>query len=134
MPYRALKWSNDLKDLAQEWADENAEQCKNRNPGAEDYGVNSQMVTLTAQKTLTLWQNRISKGYPANGAMTQVLWRATEYVGCATASGDGCAFSVCYYAKPGNCDMGQSRGDNWEATTYADNSGCLPECPPEGCS
>lgn len=138
--YRTLKWSNGLEELAQEGADENAEQCKNRDPGAVKYGVNSQMMKgsgsstpTSAEKTLTIWENRLSKGYPGNQAITQVLWKSTEYVGCASASGDGCAFSVCFYAKPGNCGMGKSKGPNWKVKTYADSNRCIPRCPSEGC-
>eukprot|EP00579_Thalassiosira_antarctica_P032265 CAMPEP_0201994544 /NCGR_PEP_ID=MMETSP0905-20130828/2346_1 /ASSEMBLY_ACC=CAM_ASM_000554 /TAXON_ID=420261 /ORGANISM="Thalassiosira antarctica, Strain CCMP982" /LENGTH=229 /DNA_ID=CAMNT_0048549531 /DNA_START=167 /DNA_END=856 /DNA_ORIENTATION=- len=139
--YRPLKWSVGLRELADDWAEDLARNCQNRAPTSE-YGVNSQRhesgVVPPAEETLQLWENKLGKGYPANQVMTQVLWRATEYVGCSSeteSSGSGtCTFSVCYYAKPGNCGMGQFHGENWEEPTYADDSGCTPNCPPEGCN
>ena len=45
--------------------------------------------------------------YPDNGHLTQILWRATRYVGCADAvrpyDGGRCHTQVCRYSKPGKC-------------------------------
>ena len=39
--------------------------------------------------------------YPANGHLTQVLWRATTWAGCADASSGYTHIQVCRYARPG---------------------------------
>jgi hypothetical protein len=80
-----------------------------------------------------------------NGHLTNVLWRATNYVGCAEAEKSyvvngktqWCRAQVCRYAKPGNCSMGKYRLANgnidWETPMLMDDSPCGPECPPEEC-
>ena len=141
--YKPLSWSSGLQTLAQAKADYHASVCSLIDTNKSDYGKNSIMKlggsSLTPEVALSQWftESRIREGYPDNGAMTQVLWRASEYVGCATSDVDGCAIAICYYARPGNCGMDEStRGINgdWETKTYADTSLCIPFCPPEGCA
>ena len=143
--YKPLKWSSGLTNLAQSWANQNAAECTLTSPQDEEYGVNSQMIgsgassisPLSPTWTLNNWESKVDKGYPSNGAFTQAMWRSSEYVGCATAEGTNggrsCAMAVCYYARPGNCGMAFSQGDNWESRTYEEDTGCGPFCPPEGC-
>jgi len=150
--YVPLEWSVGLMEEATEWAESLAKDCRNKSPNDIDYGVNSQGITgsdekRTAKMSLDIWEKKLDMGYPANNAMTQALWRPTKYVGCGSASRPAstlgekkeraCAYSVCFYAKPGNCGMGQFRGGEgdkkWETPTYDNDSGCTPECPPEGC-
>jgi len=79
--------------------------------------------------------------YPANEHLTQVLWRATKYVGCGDSleeyeDGSICQIQVCRYITPGNCAMGQydaSEGDNWLIPMLEDHSYCPPSCPSGGC-
>lgn len=59
-------------------------------------------------------------GYPDNGHMTQVLWRATLYVGCGEARNGNQYIQVCQYLEPGNCDVGS---DFW-ASVLRDYSVC----------
>ena len=141
--YKPLSWSSGLQTLAKTKADYHASVCSLIDTNKSDYGKNSIMKlggsSLTPEVVLRQWftESRIREGYPENGAMTQVLWRASEYVGCATSDVDGCAIAICYYARPGNCGMDEStRGINgdWETKTYADTSLCTPFCPPEGCT
>ena len=90
------------------------------------------------------------KVWPKNGHLTQVLWRSTKFVGCADASkpkqgGGMCHTQVCRYARPGNCNMNHFKKENasrddairddewWLEPMLADDSGCLPLCPPGGC-
>lgn len=67
------------------------------------------------------------------GHWTQVIWRATKYVGCAHTyrSSEGCHVYVCRYVTPGNC----ARSDNnWLSDTMQASTRCEPQCPPnEGC-
>jgi len=140
--YKELRWSVGLKDQAREWARELAKDCNIRFDPDEEYGGNIMGRTggsgvPTAEQAVNTWMRKVDQGYPANGSATQVLWRPSEFVGCGSARSEteNCSYSVCYYAKPGNCNMGQFRGgDKWEEVTYADDSPCEPACPPEGCN
>ena len=59
------------------------------------------------------------------GHFTQVVWRATHYVGCGVASGRCGHVQVCRYIKPGNC--------NGRDNFMKEETPCSPDCPPEGC-
>jgi len=139
-----LKWSNGLADLAKTWAEENALQCKNRQGEDDGYGRNGIMRQgttegLSPEWALANWEAKKTLGFPNNGAITQAIWRPTQYVGCYTAVNKekNCSAGVCYYAKPGNCNMGGTYGttlearNKWREVTFADNSLCTPEFPPE---
>lgn len=88
------------------------------------------------EKVLTMWvegelldQNAMLTG--RNLHMTQVLWRATHYVGCGTARNSECYLYVCRYVTPGNCNLDAT---TWLSDTMQAISPCLPRCPPgEGC-
>ena len=79
--------------------------------------------------------------YPRNGHESTVVWRATQYVGCADATirwtaANGadrtCHRVVCRYARPGNC-RGREPTFDWEKEAARDHTWCGPICPPEGC-
>lgn len=58
------------------------------------------------EKIMIRWvEKEADVGWPANSHLTQVLWRATKYVGCyehATEWRTGmCHIQVCRYARPG---------------------------------
>ena len=137
--YVPLVWSSGLKDSAQAWADKLAKNCKLELSGT-DYGENlvgktGTTIVWDTDAVLDLWENKLENNRPDKGMMIQVLWRPTKYVGCADASSSAgsskkCTYSVCHYAKPGNCNLGN--GD-WQDVAFADDSRCKPECPPEGC-
>jgi hypothetical protein len=75
---------------------------------------------------------------------TQVLWRATKYVGCADSVraiegvvGGYCHFQVCRYAVTGNCAMGLHQyadgSVNWKKSVLDDElRQCGTTCTPEG--
>lgn len=68
-----------------------------------------------------------------SGHWTQVIWRATKYVGCGHTyrTSEGCHVYVCRYITPGNCARSN---DNWLADTMQETTRCEPQCPPtEGC-
>eukprot|EP00970_Alexandrium_tamarense_P007403 scaffold1344_cov232-Alexandrium_tamarense.AAC.8 len=114
--YKAMTWSNNLKNQASTLAKQLAANgCQLKRPDGMKYGINmyaSFMMTSTLPTTssiMSYWETNLNKGFPSNGAMTQVLWSNSRYVGCADAkstSGPTCQVSVCYYAKAGNCNMG----------------------------
>ena len=78
-----------------------------------------------------------------NSSFTQVLWRASKYVGCGESvraiegvEGGYCRFQVCRYATAGNCNMGASRYSdgkvNWKASVLNDElRRCTTSCTPE---
>ena len=58
------------------------------------------------EKIMIRWVEKdADDGWPANSHLTQVLWRATKYVGCYEHAldwrGGMCHIQVCRYARPG---------------------------------
>eukprot|EP00584_Thalassiosira_punctigera_P017270 CAMPEP_0172573998 /NCGR_PEP_ID=MMETSP1067-20121228/136480_1 /TAXON_ID=265564 ORGANISM="Thalassiosira punctigera, Strain Tpunct2005C2" /NCGR_SAMPLE_ID=MMETSP1067 /ASSEMBLY_ACC=CAM_ASM_000444 /LENGTH=288 /DNA_ID=CAMNT_0013366621 /DNA_START=68 /DNA_END=934 /DNA_ORIENTATION=- len=135
-PQVMMKWSEDLKEKAEYWADELVLTCNNRIPpkasGLTEYGFNIAMKQgqsdfRTVDQVFKLWDNKMYLGYPNNKEMSQVLWKATEYVGCADAGSANnaaktCTASVCFYARAGNCGMGQI--NSWDEHLKKINVGC----------
>jgi len=108
--YSPLNWSKFLKESAQEWANHLAEtgdwdHCNNCGFG-ENLARHSDSTgnDRPPSDILTRWvENEMNDPVPKNGHMTQVLWWATEYVGCGEARKDNTFYQVCRYSKPGNC-------------------------------
>lgn len=141
-----LQWSTDLAQKAKTTAEANVAECKDYPRDDKGYGRNGYIRQgassgLTPAKVIDIWEKRKALGYPQNSALTQVIWRPTQYVGCYIAINEAkkCQAAICYYAKPGNCNMSGAEGTSvaqvqkWRMRTMADNSNCTPECPPEGC-
>eukprot|EP00873_Tetraselmis_striata_P040020 jgi/Tetstr1/460284/TSEL_005584.t1 len=143
--YVPLKWSVDLARSSQNYANKLI-----RIPGCEiqhgyqgdSYGgenlasrfsSSSDLLSHSADDVLTAWAEREENlpGMEA-GHYTQVVWRATRYVGCAQARKSGCTISVCRYMKPGNCNGGSNCRD-CKRLMLEDDSPCGPSCPAEGC-
>lgn len=77
--------------------------------------------------------------WPHNAHLTQALWRATRYVGCAesvkqmpSGAGNMCRIQVCRYARAGNCNVRKKVNNDWYDKMLEDESACEPICPPEG--
>jgi hypothetical protein len=140
--YVPMNWSNTLRRQSQIWANNLASNgCGLKTDPNNTYGQNLAVKYMSSvfpptEDVLGSFEDKYNSGYPTNGAITQVLWRASTYVGCADATGTdskgkGCVVSVCRYAKPGNCNM--SAYTNWKTPTFMADSPCTPECPPGGC-
>ncbi len=124
--YRPLKWSAYLKDSAQKWANHLAA------TGTFVHGSSGENLAShtdwngynrSTSNILTRWvEEEMNKSYPSNGHMTQVLWRATEYVGCGEARRGNKFYQVCHYSKPGNCNV-RSSSNVWP-DVLADDSPC----------
>ncbi len=59
----------------------------------------------TVDQVFKLWRNKLYEGYPHNREASQILRKATEYVGCADAASSGgkkCTVSMCLTARAGN--------------------------------
>jgi hypothetical protein len=140
--YVPLKYSFTLKRSAKVWANQLVQEvCINNKTQGENIaatmGSGSWGKKPPAEKILTRYVER-EIGLPGaqKGHLTQALWRATHYVGCAESSydhGNGrkCHISVCRYIRPGNCNMGD--WSKWRKKMLAADSPCGPKCPDEGC-
>ena len=112
--YVPLKWSKALADESRLWAEQLAEDCDlyhdpNTNHGeniALNYGWDEYSTRRSTENVLSRFvEDESDLPYPDNGHLTQILWRATRYVGCADAvrpyDGGRCHTQVCRYSKPG---------------------------------
>jgi hypothetical protein len=153
-----LSWSEYLEKGIQSWVNNLASNfpCNQyyHKPNNE-WGANLAMFEGggsgthgNANAVMNLWvQNEYQKCPPSQsythcesqgkdiGHMTQVLWRATNYVGCAQANrngerGDQCTIYGCWYARAGNCNMRQYSNQPWTVPVMAASSPCGPFTPP----
>jgi hypothetical protein len=160
--YVHLKWSQGLKDSSMKYAIKLLDTCLTDTPRhdpnnvygenlARNKGSGSWGQEYHPDKILNRFVEReVGLPWARNGHLTNALWRATQYVGCAEAEKsyplknsrgieimNTCRVQVCRYAKPGNCSMGKFRtsaGKNdWLTAMLEDDSPCQPDCPPEGC-
>jgi hypothetical protein len=149
-----LRWSSALRDEAAKWAERLLADCGKgmwHDPENHQYGENvagnsgsgSWGAQRSTEDVLTRFVEREeNKPYPHNGHLTQVLWRASRYVGCADAAkpygNNGmCRTQVCRYAVSGNCNMGAYKNANsddwwWLEPMLMEKSSCGNECPPDG--
>jgi hypothetical protein len=148
MGYVPLRWSRSLASRAKSWANRLGYNCKSGALShasgvqegenlAKNQGTGTWGSQYPADKILKRWvENELSWSYPANAHYTQVVWRATQYVGCGESlksysNNHKCRVQVCRYVKAGNCAV---RNGNWRAQAWDDESSCGPDCPPnEGC-
>ena len=140
--YTPLMWSSDLETSAQEYAEKLATipGCvtvggyEEDSYGGENLAANwGSNAPRTPDQVLKYWaDDEEPLGYEKFKHFTQVVWRATHYVGCGQVSkGNGnCHIQVCRYLRPGNCEMSE---DDWQLKTFAENSSCGPICPEGGC-
>lgn len=151
--YVPLKWSRALMRESQTWAKKLARNCELEHDQNSKYGENIALnygwggygqMRPTGNVLTRFVEDEADDEYPENGHFTQVLWRATTYVGCADASrarreGGTCHTQVCRYSKPGNCNMSKHKSESrkkkwWLTPMLMDESPCGEECPPDGCT
>ena len=149
MSYVPLKWSTSLAQSAQGYANKlvagSPNECRiqhgfqNDRYGGENLNANWGRAQ-TPDEVLKGWvedEERFAGGtFSQYGHFTQAIWRATRYVGCASASipSRNCRINVCRYIAPGNCGLNANGPTpNWKELTIAGSSRCNPQCPPEGC-
>ncbi|KAL7505987.1 hypothetical protein ACHAXN_003355 [Cyclotella atomus] len=160
--YVPLRWSQGLKDSSMEYAIKLLDTCTTGTPDhdpnnpfgenlARNKGSGSWGQLYSPDKILNRFVEReVGLPWARNGHLTNALWRATKYVGCAEAEKsypvknsrgveimNTCRVQVCRYAKPGNCGMAKFKSSqgkvDWETAMMQDDSPCEPACPPEGC-
>eukprot|EP00957_Ditylum_brightwellii_P090835 6916755-Ditylum_brightwellii.AAC.1 len=132
-----LKWSPAIAQSAQIWANEliSRSGCNLEHDDNSVYGENLALNTgnrhATIEGVLKRWtEDEIDTPFPYNMHRSQVLWKATDFVGCAVASRPGCNIQVCRYVRPGNCNIARN-GNNLEQKMLEDISWCGPKCPPD---
>ncbi|KAL7532842.1 hypothetical protein ACHAXR_004889, partial [Thalassiosira sp. AJA248-18] len=148
-----LLWSESLKAEAKVWADTLLDSCETgayHDPqriygenAASNVGSGSWGTRRAPGKIVTRFvEYELNWDWPENGHLTQVLWRASKYVGCADShkkmdSRRDCHTQVCRYARTGNCNMGAFKGDDgivdYTSAMLEDVNYCGPICPLGGC-
>jgi len=98
----------------------------------ENLAKNGGQDQPATENVLSRWvEDEAALNYPANGHLTQVLWRATKYVGCADARSGNTHVQACRYARPGNCNM--AKYSTWLEPMLEDTSPCGATCHPLDC-
>jgi Cysteine-rich secretory protein family len=133
--YVPLRWSDSLAASAQRYANTLARtgQFQHSSLGVgENLAMNSGSTPASVDNVLSRWAD--DEAQTMGGHFTQVVWRATRYLGCGQAQirrrpdgGGGGYVQVCHYVTPGNCN------GSTLANMLADTSPCAPQCPAEGC-
>jgi len=110
----ALTWSPKLAQAAQQWVSTLRDQgCKFGHSGGR-YGENlaaGTSGTLDGKSVTEMWYDEIKQYSFPNGGFsmqtghfTQVVWKETTQLGCATTSCRGMDIWVCEYDPPGNVE------------------------------
>lgn len=109
-----LRWSSELASTARSWANRLAQaNCSFRHSESTQYGENLYFAAPTTPSTATeavaSWvgeRSRYDFGSPGfsgrTGHFTQVVWRGSRELGCASAQCNGGDLWVCNYDPPGN--------------------------------
>jgi len=127
----SLSWSTKLAGIAQGWANTMASQNNMYHSGRYGVGENIAYGYTSVSAVLVAWADAEAQYYNAatqqcSGGIcahyTQVLWAATNLVGCGSAtSSSGWLYYCCNYIRPGNCN-----NYNWQQTNsvcpYFDDS------------
>jgi hypothetical protein len=139
--HKPLVWSPVLAEAASDWVDQITPTCIPILESGNIDGENLSTRTANSERNedpetlLARWVDKqVGNTYPENQSMTQVLWKATRYVGCkdkmTQQDNQLCYVSVCRYARAGNC---QINSENWKEVTLAGRSGCGRACPGDEC-
>jgi uncharacterized protein YkwD len=112
-PLPPVSWSDDVAATAQAWADnlKNNMSCELQHASGTGYGENLAGGThLSPQSAVELWASE-EKNYTYSpkyeftndtGHYTQIVWRKSTHIGCASAACPGSNVVVCRYDPPGN--------------------------------
>lgn len=112
-PLPPVSWSNEVAATAQEWANHlrDAMDCGLEHADGSGYGENlAAGSNVDAQRAVDMWASeKESYSYSAEyvfendtGHYTQIVWRASTKIGCASASCGRSSVVVCRYDPPGN--------------------------------
>lgn len=153
--YVPLQWSESLKAEAKVWADTLLDSCGDgmHHDPERDYGENAAAnvgagswgeLRVPDKIVARFIDREVGDPWPRNGHLTQALWRASHYVGCADshklmddAGVRQCHTQVCRYARTGNCNMGAYTDEtgeiDWLTPTLEEVNYCSDICPNDGC-
>lgn len=137
-----LKWSQSLKNDAADYIDHLLGDCNvdeiHPESGVEEganlfgeSGFSRKNALDDPEEVLRHWfDQKEGKGF--HPSFSQIAWRGTQYVGCASGrTADGCERHVCRYVPPGNCRV--DAYDDWLTSTLLDSTICGARCPDDGC-
>jgi pathogenesis-related protein 1 len=108
-----VEWSNEVATTAQAWANhlKDTKDCGLEHAAGTGYGENlAAGSNVDADRAVEMWASEI-KDYNYSpkyvfetntGHYTQIVWRSTERIGCASAACGGLNVVVCRYDPPGN--------------------------------
>jgi pathogenesis-related protein 1 len=115
-----LVWSAALASQAQSWADHLAESGCQLQHSSGPYGENlaaGSAGSLSPGDVAEMWYREVasyrfsSGGFSMNtGHFTQVVWVASQHIGCGVTTCQGLDVWVCNYDPPGNVE-GQYRAN-----------------------
>lgn len=108
-----VAWSEEIATSAQDWADQlrDTAGCRLMHADGSGYGENlAAGGDIGAQRAVDMWAGekdnyRYSPTYELQtntGHYTQIVWRKTSEIGCASANCSGSSVVVCRYRPPGN--------------------------------
>jgi hypothetical protein len=80
----------------------------------------------TQDEVLERWTGEEEATKTGKSTFSQVIWRATKWIGCGVASKNSCNYYVCHYVAPGNCNVNST---NAIEKAMADTSPCEPLVP-----
>jgi pathogenesis-related protein 1 len=112
-PLPPVAWSDEVASTAQEWANhlKDTKDCGLEHADGTGYGENLAAGTnVDAQRAVDMWAGE-KKNYTYSpeyvfmgntGHYTQIVWRESTHIGCASASCGGSNVVVCRYDPPGN--------------------------------
>lgn len=111
----ALQWDNNLAAYARNYAKSQKSKCVPLKHSAGPYGENlfwGSGKAWTPKEAVTFWvQEQSNYQYSTNkclpgkmcGHYTQVVWKSTTHVGCASVEcSDKSVYIICSYNPPGN--------------------------------
>lgn len=108
-----VDWSDEVAQTAQEWANnlKATKNCGLEHASGTGYGENLAAGTnVDAERAVDMWAGEGADytyepkyAFDTNtGHYTQIVWRSTQHIGCASASCSGSNVVVCRYDPPGN--------------------------------
>lgn len=112
-PLPPVSWSDEVAATAQEWANhlKDTMNCGLEHADGTGYGENlAAGSNVGAQRAVDMWAGE-KKNYSYSpeyvfmgntGHYTQIVWRESTKIGCASASCGGSSVVVCRYDPPGN--------------------------------